>query len=43
MIWFKPNHMPTSIKNRFTNGYEPVFVFSKNENNNYQRIKRYLN
>lgn len=30
--------MPSSIKNRFTNGYEPVFVFSKSENNNYQKM-----
>jgi len=33
IIWYKPNHMPSSIKNRFTNSYEPVFVFSKSENN----------
>jgi DNA modification methylase len=33
IIWFKPNHMPSSIKNRFTNSYEPVFVFSKSEKN----------
>lgn len=33
LIWYKPNHMPSSVKNRFTNSYEPVFVFSKNEEN----------
>ncbi|MCS7053762.1 MAG: site-specific DNA-methyltransferase [Ignavibacterium sp.] len=35
IIWFKPNHMPSSIKNRFTNSYEPVFVFSPNRENIY--------
>lgn len=29
LIWYKPNHMPSSIKNRFTNSYEPIFVLSK--------------
>ncbi|NLO18799.1 MAG: site-specific DNA-methyltransferase, partial [Ignavibacteria bacterium] len=36
LIWFKPNHMPSSVKNRFTNSYEPVFVFSKSKINIYQ-------
>ncbi|MEN6511492.1 MAG: site-specific DNA-methyltransferase [Chloroherpetonaceae bacterium] len=41
IIWYKPNHMPSSIKNRFTNSYEPVFVFSKSENNIYnQQIEK---
>jgi len=35
IIWYKPNHMPSSIKNRFTNSYEPIFVFSKNRENIY--------
>lgn len=35
IIWYKPNHMPSSIKNRFVNSYEPVFVFSKDEDNFY--------
>jgi len=26
----KPNHMPSSVKDRFTNSYEPVFMFVKN-------------
>lgn len=34
-IWYKTNHMPSSVKNRFTNTYEPVFVFSKLKNNYY--------
>ena len=33
IIWHKPNHMPSSVKNRFVNSYEPVFVLSKNTNN----------
>ncbi len=36
IIWYKPNHMPSSVKNRFTNSYEPVFVFSKNRNNYFK-------
>lgn len=35
LIWYKHNHMPSSIKNRFVNSYEPIFVFSKNKNNIY--------
>jgi DNA modification methylase len=35
MIWYKPNHMPSSIKNRFSNTYEPVFVFSVSDENYY--------
>lgn len=35
IIWYKPNHMPSSIKNRFTNSYEPIFVFSKSSKNYY--------
>ncbi|GAB6281965.1 MAG: hypothetical protein STSR0008_07090 [Ignavibacterium sp.] len=38
LIWYKPNHMPSSIKNRFTNTYEPVFVFSKEKNNYYKEF-----
>lgn len=29
IIWHKPNSMPSSAKDRFTNDYEPVFFFSK--------------
>lgn len=31
--------MPSSIKNRFTNSYEPVFVFAKSKDNIYSRNK----
>jgi len=30
IIWHKPNHMPSSVKDRFTNAYEPIFMFVKN-------------
>ncbi|MFX0174160.1 MAG: DNA methyltransferase [Candidatus Hodarchaeota archaeon] len=39
IIWYKPNHMPSSVQNRFTNTYEPVFVFSKSEDNYYSKFK----
>lgn len=32
IIWYKPNAMPSSIENRFSNVYEPVFLFVKKEN-----------
>ncbi len=37
IIWYKPNHMPSSVKDRFTNTYEPVLVFAKSENNIYRK------
>ncbi len=35
IIWYKPNHMPSPVRDRFTNTYEPIFVFSKGERNIY--------
>ncbi len=35
LIWYKPNHMPSPVSNRFANTYEPVFVFAKSEKNAY--------
>ena len=29
IIWYKPNHMPESVKDRFTKAYEHVFMFVK--------------
>ncbi|MHA2249511.1 MAG: DNA-methyltransferase [Candidatus Kariarchaeaceae archaeon] len=40
IIWYKPNHMPSSVKNRFTNTYEPIFVLAKNETNYYNEYKK---
>jgi len=37
ICWFKPNHMPSSVKDRFTNTYEPVLVFTKNKKNIYKK------
>ncbi|GAH80693.1 unnamed protein product, partial [marine sediment metagenome] len=30
IIWFKPNSMPSSVKDRFSNRWEYLFLFSKN-------------
>ncbi len=37
IIWFKPNHMPSSVKDRFTNTYEPILVLAKSKNNIYRK------
>jgi len=29
IIWYKPNHMPSSVKDRLTNAYEHVFLLAK--------------
>ena len=29
IIWFKPNAMPSSLESRFSNVYEPIFLFVK--------------
>ncbi|MHA2224319.1 MAG: DNA-methyltransferase [Candidatus Hodarchaeales archaeon] len=39
LIWYKPNHMPSSVKNRFTNTYEPVFVLVKDPDNYFADFK----
>jgi DNA modification methylase len=31
IIWYKPNAMPSSVENRFSNIYEPIFLFVKKE------------
>ena len=31
LIWYKPDHMPSPVKSRFTNTYEPIFFFTKND------------
>ena len=31
IIWYKPDHMPSPVKSRFTNTYEPIFFFTKND------------
>jgi len=42
LIWYKPNHMPSSVKDRFANTYEPIFVFSKSQNNMYKKQSHIL-
>jgi DNA modification methylase len=39
IIWYKPNHMPSSAKDRLTNTYEPIHVLAKSKNNIYQKNK----
>lgn len=31
IIWYKPNAMPSSVKNRFNNDYEKLYFFTKNK------------
>jgi DNA modification methylase len=31
LIWYKPNCMPSSVKDRFTVDYEPIFFFTKSK------------
>jgi len=31
IIWHKPNHMPSSVRDRFASSYEPVFMLVKNK------------
>lgn len=31
IIWYKPNHMPSPVKSRFTNTYELIYFFSRND------------
>ncbi|MCJ7631091.1 site-specific DNA-methyltransferase, partial [Candidatus Bathyarchaeota archaeon] len=35
IIWNKPNHMPSSVKDRLTNAYEHIFHFVKNRSYYY--------
>lgn len=37
IIWHKPNCMPSSIKDRFTVDYEPVFFFTKSRRYYFER------
>ncbi len=35
IMWYKPNHMPSPIKDRLNNAYEPIFFFVKDTGNQY--------
>jgi len=37
IVWYKPNHMPTSIGDRLANTWEPVFFFVKGTGKYYKR------
>ena len=32
IIWYKRNHMPSSVKDRYANSYEPVYFLTKSKN-----------
>lgn len=38
IVWYKPNAMPSSLDSRFSNVYEPIFLFVKKES----KYKYYL-
>jgi site-specific DNA-methyltransferase (adenine-specific) len=40
IIWYKTNHMPSSVEDRFANTYEPILVFTKNKNSIYKKDLR---
>ncbi|MBI4721933.1 MAG: site-specific DNA-methyltransferase [Candidatus Stahlbacteria bacterium] len=31
IIWHKPNHMPSPVKTRYTNTYEPIYFFTRDD------------
>lgn len=35
IVWYKPNHMPSSVKDRFCSAWEPVYFFVKDSNKYY--------
>jgi len=35
IIWYKPNHMPSSLKDRLNNVWEPIFFFVKHTGKRY--------
>jgi site-specific DNA-methyltransferase (adenine-specific) len=37
IVWYKPNHLPSPVNDRFSNTYEPILVFTKNEQNMYRK------
>lgn len=41
--WYKPNHMPSSIQDRFTNTWEPIFMLVKDDSDYYMPPKYYFN
>lgn len=37
IVWYKPNHMPSSVKDRFCSTWEPVYFFTKNSDKYYNQ------
>jgi DNA modification methylase len=37
IVWYKPNHMPSSVKDRFCSTWEPVYFFTKDSNKYYSQ------
>lgn len=35
IVWYKPNHMPSSVKDRFCSSWEPVYFFVKDSGKYY--------
>jgi len=31
IIWYKPNHMPSPVHTRYTNTYEPIYFFTRDD------------
>jgi len=42
IIWYKPNHQPSGVKDRFTNTWEYIFFFTK-DSGKYFNFKYYQN
>lgn len=37
IVWYKPNHMPSSVKDRFCSAWEPIYFFTKNSERYYSQ------
>lgn len=37
IVWYKPNHMPSSVKDRFCSTWEPIYFFTKNSEKYYNQ------
>lgn len=42
IVWHKPNHMPSSVKDRFCSSWEPVYFFTK-DSGKYYNYSYYCN
>jgi DNA modification methylase len=42
IVWHKPNHMPSSVKDRFCSSWEPVYFFTK-DSGKYYNYNYYCN